>query len=331
MKKMYFLLGIFLLLILLFLLGPKMNFPEYNASLPTIPWSLDEIETQITERDKTTPNLKPNNQGRIVWADSIKKTPYALVYLHGYSASPMEGDPVHLNFAKRYGCNLYVPRLSQHGIKDQETFKTLTPKDLIADAKEALAIGKKLGGKVILMSCSTGSTLSIYLATEHPELVHSMIMYSPNLNLADPTAALLTKPWGLSIARKVIGEHRELTSLIGTKKEQYTTCKYRVEGLICLKTLLEETMTDDRFKEVTQPYFIGYYYKNEKEKDNIIDIDRIKDFDRLTSSNPSAKQVVAFPDAGTHVLPSDLYNPHIDNLEQATFQFADSLLGLVKE
>ena len=41
--------------------------------------------------------VKPENEARIIWQnDSLKnKTEYAVVYLHGFSASQEEGDPVH--------------------------------------------------------------------------------------------------------------------------------------------------------------------------------------------------------------------------------------------
>ncbi len=63
------------------------------------------------------------------------------------------------------------------GFKNKEAFLDVTPKDWIDAAKEALAIGHLLGDKVGLMSCSTGSTLSVYLAAENPEAVDGLIMY----------------------------------------------------------------------------------------------------------------------------------------------------------
>lgn len=37
--------------------------------------------------------LRPDNEARVVWADSIRRTP-CVVFLHGFSASRREGDPV---------------------------------------------------------------------------------------------------------------------------------------------------------------------------------------------------------------------------------------------
>ena len=49
-----------------------------------------------------------------------KKTKYSVVYLHGFTASGKEGDPVHKIIAKAFGANLYVPRLHGHGLEEEE-------------------------------------------------------------------------------------------------------------------------------------------------------------------------------------------------------------------
>ena len=35
----------------------------------------------------------------------------SVVYLHGFSASQEEGDPVHYDFAQKFGCNLFLAAL----------------------------------------------------------------------------------------------------------------------------------------------------------------------------------------------------------------------------
>ena len=187
-------------------LGPRMKFATINPIPQPLELTINELDDFLEKRESKVANLKPNNQSRIVWNDSLhQKTPYSVVYLHGFSASPMEADPIHLEFAKRYGCNIYLPRLTGHGIDDIESFKNLEPQELVESAQEALAIGALIGEQVIVMSCSTGSTLSIYLAATQPEKVSSMIMYSPNINLYDSKTKLLTAPWGLQLAKWMRG------------------------------------------------------------------------------------------------------------------------------
>src|SRR5258705_217814 len=66
-------------------------------------------------------------------------------------------------------------------------------------------VGKAIGDKVILVSCSTGSTLGLYIEANYPGIVVAHIMLSPNIDLHDPKSFLLDKPWGLQFARFILG------------------------------------------------------------------------------------------------------------------------------
>src|SRR5690606_2388877 len=95
--------------------------PKFDTSFPAAPAGSAELVAYIHQQESLH-KLKPDNEARIIWADDSTKsrTPYALVYLHGFSASQEEGDPVHTRFAKTFGCNLYLPRLAEHGIDTTE-------------------------------------------------------------------------------------------------------------------------------------------------------------------------------------------------------------------
>ncbi|MEO1413545.1 MAG: alpha/beta fold hydrolase, partial [Bacteroidota bacterium] len=260
LKKRYLLL---ILLLGAIVVGPRSHFEPVGTVLPQLELDLEEVEAFVAHQEAHLQNLKPDNGSRIVWADSLRRTPYAVVYLHGFSASPVEGAPLHREFARRYGCNLYLPRLAGHGLDDRESFVDLTPEALMASAREALAIGQVLGEKVILMSCSTGSTLSAFLAAAQPEAVDALLMYSPNFALENPATQLLTGPWGLQIARATIGgKYRSIQ--LPENCHPYWTITYRVEGLVALQGLLDQTMNEKTYRGVMQPFFLGYYYKNEE-------------------------------------------------------------------
>ena len=68
-----------------------------------------------------------------------------MLYLHGFSASTEEGDPVHRNIALALKANLYLPRLSDHGLIEEEPMLNFTGQKYLDSAKEALAIAKKIG------------------------------------------------------------------------------------------------------------------------------------------------------------------------------------------
>ena len=139
---------IILVLIVVYFLGPRPAVPAYAKDLPSVPAEPALLEKYIRDKEAIH-KLKPDNEARVIWLnDSIKeKTDYAVVYLHGFSASQEEGDPVHHQFAKKFGCNLFLSRLAEHGIDTTEAMANLTADKLWNSAKEAYAIGKSLGKK----------------------------------------------------------------------------------------------------------------------------------------------------------------------------------------
>src|SRR5689334_12605338 len=117
--------------------GPSPATPKYKKEMPRVPAAAPLLEAYI-HANESAHKLKPDNEARIIWAnDSTKnKTDYALVYLHGFSASQAEGSPVHKNIAAEFGCNLYLSRLAAHGIDTTEPMMTLTAEDNWESAKQ---------------------------------------------------------------------------------------------------------------------------------------------------------------------------------------------------
>ncbi|MEM6764537.1 MAG: alpha/beta hydrolase [Bacteroidota bacterium] len=331
MKTILWILGILLVLGIIYFIGPK---PE-PATLTTeiqaesLPSDLQALETYIQEKEGSVPNLKPDNEARIVWADSFayKKTPYSLVYIHGFSASQGEGEPIHRDFAKRYGMNLYLARLQTHGIEEEEAMLNLTAEGLVETAKEAVAIGEKIGEKVILMSTSTGGTLSLYLASDNPN-IGGQILYSPNIQIFDPTAQLLNKPWGLQIARVVMQSDYNSYEVEKPEAAQYWTSKYRIEAIVQLQNLLDATMKPEVFAKVTAPTYLAYYYKDEKLQDSTVSVAAMLDMFEQLGTPENLKRKEALPDVNEHALASVYTSEDIESVISGTFSFAEEVMGL---
>ena len=130
---------------------------------PMITGSIElSMVPEIVKEELSLSNLKLGNQAQVLWADSLhQRTEYALVYLHGFSASSAEGDPLHKEFASRYHMNAFLSRLQGHGLSGEQAMLDMSPEGLLESAKKAIEVGKALGEKVIVMSCSTGSTLAL--------------------------------------------------------------------------------------------------------------------------------------------------------------------------
>lgn len=314
------------LLVIVYFTGPKVNKPSLIKTKPIVTSNLMQLEKQISESEAAVVNIKPDNEARIIWADSIpKKTSYSIVYLHGWSASQEEGDPIHLETAKRYGFNLFLPRLAGHGLKEEEPLLNLTADEYLDSAEKAIAIGKQLGDKVIIMGTSTGGTLGLHFSAGDTAIA-GLMLYSPNIEIFDPTAKLLSKPWGLQIARLVTGddyhEFDDRTKLI----DQYWTSKYRLEALTQLQVLMDETMVKETFQKVTQPVFLGYYYKDEIHQDSTVSVAAMLEmFDEL--GTPSAKKrKVKFENVGDHVMTSYITSKDLESVRKETYSFFEEVL-----
>ena len=247
-----------------YVLGPRPN--EYTLNAKPVLFkaepSLDLLETKIQLEEKKVKHIKKDNASRIVWFDSLhkQKTPFAIVYLHGFSASHAEAYPIHRHIADQYGYNLFLPRLYAHGLKEKEPLLDFTAEQYVESAKQAIAIGKQLGDKILLMSTSTGGTLSLLLAAEDT-CIAGLILYSPNVDLYDKKSFLLTQPWGLQIARMVVGD-RYYTFEAPPVAQNYWTTRYRIEALVELKRLINTSMNEVQFAKISQPVFLAYYYKD---------------------------------------------------------------------
>ncbi len=318
-----------LLLLGIYFLGPEPDKPKYNTVMPTVPDDAAALEKFIAD-EEAKHRVKPNNEARIVWYDSSKqKTPYAVVYLHGFSASQVEGDPVHRNFAEAFGCNLFLTRLADHGIDTTEALLTFTVDRAWESAKEALAIGKKIGEKVILMSTSTGGTLALKLAAEYPDDVFALINLSPNIAINDGAAFLLNNPWGLQIARVVMGGDYRVTDA-NEEHAKYWNKKYRLESLTELEELLESSMNKKLFNKVTQPSLTLYYYKNDEEQDPQVKVSAMLKMHEQLGTPGDLKVQKAMPNAGAHVLGSSLTSKDVEGVYHEIEKFAVEKLKMNK-
>jgi esterase/lipase len=313
--------GFFILIniVAIYLLGPHPEKPYFDEILPSVPSQIS-IDEYISKSEANF-KIKPDNEAKIVWADSANEiTEYAIVYLHGFSASQMEGNPVHRNIAKKFNCNLYLSRLAEHGLSGSDAMLHLTAENLWESAKDAYAIGKKIGKKVILMSTSTGGTLALQLAANYPEIA-GVILYSPNIEIKNPTAPLFNNPWGIQIARLFQGSKFKNVAYTHKDFPKYWTPHYRLEAVVALQNLIEATMTEATFKKIHQPTLALYYYKDEAHQDNVVKVSAIQKMMRQIATPSNLKMEMAMPNTGNHVLASPFVSKDVEGVEKETAKF----------
>ncbi|HJW30153.1 MAG TPA: alpha/beta hydrolase [Saprospiraceae bacterium] len=323
-KYVLVLLGLFVIVGIAGPKPPKVDFTKLQQK--HYPTDLHQLEDSLNAAEAALP-LKPDNQARIIWDTPYVKTAYSIVYLHGNGASQEEGDPIHEALAHRYGCNLFLARLDQHGLKGDDLMLHLNPAKWMQSALDAIEVGKAIGDKVILVSCSTGSTLGLYLESQYPGLVSSHIMFSPNIDLYDSKSFLLVQPWGLQIARLVL-RGKNYTWEAPKVAEQYWYTSYRIEGLITLKAIINQTMTHEDFNKIKDPVFMAYYYRDEENQDHEVSVRRMLEMYRQLSTPENLKRKVALPDADTHIIASDMFNDHLGTLWTPLVSYCEEVLKL---
>lgn len=328
MRIIKWVLVILAFLAIVYLLGPNPSTPVYSTAMPAVPAAPGALVNYIAQQEAGH-KIKPDNEARIVWAnDSLKsKTEYALVYLHGFTASQGEGDPVHRDLAKKFGCNLYLSRLAEHGIDTTEPMVNLTADNYWETAKQALAIGKQIGNKVILVGTSTGGTLALKLAAEYPD-VYALILMSPNIAINDPTAWILNNPWGLQIARLVTGSKYLDSKDTREAYRKYWTYHYRIEAVVNLEELLETSMNKETFAKVKQPTLALYYYKDTVHQDSTVKVSAIKEMFGQLGTPADKKREVAMPNVGDHVMGSWVRSHDLPGVERETEKFMTEILGI---
>jgi len=318
--------GLAVLLAVSYFLGPKMKYESVNNTPLNLDMPLENLDLFVSDSEAEYNDIKPDNESRIIWDDGIEKTEYALLYLHGFEASWAESDPIISNLAERYGMNVFLPRISEQGRRDIDAMLDESPKGMIDSAKEAVAIAKLLGEKLIVFSCSTGSTYSTYLAANDPE-IYAQIMTSPNFDLADQNSKLLTKPWGRQMLKQIIGsDYREFTPPDDARP--YWNNRYRIEGLIALRSLIDQTMTKEIWSQNKTPIYLSYFYKNEEQKDKIISIPAIKAFKYAVQTPESLLRIEPISAGYGHVFTSKYMNDQWSVAQQAIFDYLDNVLKM---
>ncbi len=326
MRKIFnAILGILLLLGGIYLVGPRVATPELNKPFPTVPKTMDSLQFWVQQQEAQFPNIRPNNAAQIIFYDSIpQKTPVSVLYLHGFSASQGEGAPAHLAIAKALKANLYLPRLWDHGLVEDDPLLDFTAEQYIDSAREAIAVAAALGERVVVLGTSTGGTLALALST-HPQIA-AMGLFSPNVAVFDKRVGILSKPWGLQLARFFSGGNFHTMDKITAAKKAYWTTRYRVEAGPHLQKLLDVTMKKQVFNTVKQPVFMGYYYKDEIHQDSVVSVAGMKKMFAQLGTPDSLKQAKAYPNAGDHVIVGQFTNPNYQEVVEDAITFFNRVL-----
>jgi esterase/lipase len=296
-KKLPIILGsIIAVLLVLFFAGPRIT-TSYVVKKLNLP---DDLDLYLKTSESMYTDITPNTEKIIIWAGNKgEKTPVSLVYLHGYTATRQEVSPVMERVAKALGANIFFTRFTGHG-RGADAMAECSLDAWINDVHEAWEIGKRIGGKVIVVGTSTGASLSLWLASQKPEELECLILISANIKPADQSTALLALPWGNLIVKLAIGDYFAYKPANALNKLYWTT-RYKSEALLTMMSVVELGKTLD-LAAIKVPSLWIY-----TEKDKVVSIpDLLAAYERIGSAQ---KKIVNVKDAKSHVLAGDVISP----------------------
>lgn len=302
--------------ILAFLSGPGVDVDTriYPVNLP------EDLDRYLAKSESRFDDIVPGTDKTIFWANGNKdKTPFSVVYLHGFSATRQETAPLSDIIAQKLGANLFYTRFSGHG-RTAEAMLDGSVNAWLNDAVEALEIGERIGEKVIIIGTSTGGTIATWLAARPAaKKVAAFILISPNFGPASKMSNILLWPWGGDIAELIIGKERSFKPN-NARHEKYWTCRYPTQALLPMMGMVRLAKSVD-LAGIKTPFLVIY-----SPDDKVVDPAQTElTFKKAVSTK---KQLIAFTgssDPDQHVLAGDILSS--DSTQTLGNMIVDFILG----
>lgn len=237
-RFLVWLLAIVAILAIVFAFGPRVQ-GNIETTFDPATVGADPV-AYLAQKEAAFTNIRAGQQKEIIWAGSPgAKTPLAIVYVHGFSASSGEARPVPDLVAKALGANLFYTRLTGHG-QDGPAMATASVQAWVDDYAEAIAIGRAIGERVVVMATSTGGSLAVAeaLNAKVSDGIAAFVLISPNFGLQASGSFLLTMPWGKQLAELIVGPERGFEPR-NEKNAQFWTTRYPTEAVLPMAKLVE--------------------------------------------------------------------------------------------
>ncbi|MCV6587007.1 MAG: lysophospholipase [Marinibacterium sp.] len=170
--------------------------PDLSASFDPRRFG-EGVQVYFESTESRFDDITPGVQKRVIWRDGFKeqRSPVSILYVHGFSATSEEIRPVPDILAERLNANLVYTRLTGHG-RPGAAMGEAQVSDWMADMAEALAAARAVGDRVVILSTSTGGTLTA-AALQDPvlaERVAAAVFVSPNFRINQLGDRVLTWP-----------------------------------------------------------------------------------------------------------------------------------------
>jgi len=273
----------------------------YTYNPKKLPSTFDEYY-QLKLKESKEKGARPYNEEKLLkFAD---KTKIAMLYIHGYGASRGEGEFVIDTIANKLKYNTYYLRLPGHGT-NMDDHKNTEYYQLLDTAIEAAQMTKLLGDKLVIIGTSMGGTIATYIAAQHPDIPHAIILVSPFYKFANPVGnALFFRPFFKTVLLFV--KYRERHDPYDDPNDNWTMYWYAKNYWASLHSLLDIAdliANDSTYKKVSCPVLLLYYYKDKEHQDTAAQVDAmLYAYDQYNNGNPNPLSRKVSVENGDHVL-----------------------------
>lgn len=231
------------------------------------------IDEYLIKSEQQFSDIRQGVSKKIIWANKKNtKTPISIVYIHGFTASSEEVRPLPDLIAKDISANLYYTRLSGHG-RTSNAMGNSSIQNWMNDLHEAIEIGSRIGKKVIILSSSTGGTISVTSALNKKlsSKILGYIFISPNFGINNKFANLISWPFSEYWLQLILGKTMK-HSPRNENNKKYWTMSYPTNALIPMARLVNEVNNKD-FSNIKKPAL--FYFSME---DKVVNPLKIKKF-----------------------------------------------------
>lgn len=287
--------------------GPRVDtsFEPPVLDKSQLPTNAADLNDYLQDIENRSGDVWPHARKEIIWFGEVgAKSTYSVIYFHGFTAIRTEISPVCERVAEQLNANLYFHRFPGHG-KTPEALAQVNAQDWIQSGLEGLRIGKMIGEKVIVITCSNGGTIASVLACyeKSPEM-EGLILISPNIAPADPRAQMILDPWGIQLAEWVAGKTQSWGETPDSPQKHWTSpYPTRAIGPVMAMVRILEMSDHSQFTEPTLVFF--------NPSDAIVNAGKtVKFFNSIPSHPRRLVEVLNDSDPSHHVITGDLLSPN---------------------
>lgn len=298
------LVGLLTLTALAYVAGPVHTLDTRETPIE-LPREADALVRWLEQSEQRYGDVVEGTEKRIRWAhEDRRKTSLSIIYLHGYTATRQEVDPLCDELAEALGANVFYTRLTGHG-RPPLAMGEVRGSDWLRDAREALEIGRLIGERVIVVGTSTGGTLALWLAQrKEASAVAAQVLISPNFGPRSRSGELLAGPWGAQLLQQLVGDEYRWTPH-NDEQAKYWTWKYPSRALLPMMAIVRE-VRDSPIESIRQPTLVIY-----SPNDRVVSAEEILEAHKRLGA--SIKPIIAVDRSGdpsNHVLAGRILAPN---------------------